>query len=161
VIKIGLFGPDKITVTLEKYDYKPGDVIKGNVGLNLKKPVQARKITVALIGIRIQRTTGMNARGRPTTQTQSYKIYNFEISLDAENEYFNEMYPFEIKIPPDILQSGQRPANQQTQGILANLAKLSEEMMNANSRVEWSVEANLDVPMKIDIRKSQKIVLSP
>jgi len=158
---MGLFGPDKITVTLEKYDYKPGDVIKGNVGLNLKKPVQARKITVALIGIRIQRTTGMNARGQPTTQTQSYKIYNFEIPLDEENEYFNEMYPFEIKIPLDILQSGQRPANQQTQGILADLAKLSEEMMNANSRVEWSVEANLDVPMKIDVRKSQKIVLSP
>jgi len=33
---MGLFGPDKITVTLDKLQYKPGDVIKGTVGLNLR-----------------------------------------------------------------------------------------------------------------------------
>lgn len=47
---MGLFGKEKITLTLEKYDYSPGDKIKGTVNLNLKKPTEARKLYVALIG---------------------------------------------------------------------------------------------------------------
>jgi hypothetical protein len=33
---MGLFGKEKITLTLEKYDFKPGESIKGTVNLNLK-----------------------------------------------------------------------------------------------------------------------------
>ena len=33
---MSLFEKDKISLTLEKYDFKPGDKIKGTVKLNLK-----------------------------------------------------------------------------------------------------------------------------
>jgi hypothetical protein len=48
---MGLLGPDnQMTLTLEKYDFSPNDIIKGVVGLNLEKPVKGRKLEVALIG---------------------------------------------------------------------------------------------------------------
>lgn len=161
------FKRKQIQLTLEKYAYSPGEIIKGSVGLKLKKPVQARKLTVALIGLRIVRTTGMAVGpmrvGRQQPQTQVYTIYNFEIPLDGENTYFNEMYPFEIKIPSDILQSAQQNLPSPLSGLggaIAEFAKTMEQLTLDNSRVEWSVEAKLDVPLKIDVCSSQKIVLS-
>jgi hypothetical protein len=35
-----------------------------------------------------------------------------------------------------------------------------DELSMSGSRVEWSVEAKLHIPLKIDIVNSQKIVLS-
>lgn len=142
-------------------------MIKGSVKLKLKRPVQAKKLTVALIGLRIVRGSGATVGplriGNQTPQTQVYTIYNFEIPLDEEATYFHEFYPFEIKIPDDILESAQ----QKFQSTLTNLGKTLSEItqfmnqtMLTNSRVEWSVEAKLSIPLKIDIVNSQRIILS-
>ncbi len=159
---MGLFGSDQIKLTLEKYAYVPGDVIRGNAALNLKKPVRARKLIVSFIGIRIERHRGTRVSGGPgyhhhhTSEKHRYVIYNFEIPLDGENTYFNEMYPFEIKIPQDILKSPQS----QPEGKVGSFIRVLQDIAAANSRLEWHVEAKLDVPMNLDIRKKRKIVIS-
>ena len=164
------FKKNQIELILDKYSFVPGDTIKGKVNLKLKKPMGARRITVALIGIRIVRMTGMavgpvRVGGSGKNQDQIYNIYNFEIPLDGENMYFNEMYPFEIKIPTDILQSAQQfqPPQLPTGwgGGLAEFAlKMQQSFLEGNSRVEWSVETKLDIPRGTDIRKSQQIIIS-
>jgi hypothetical protein len=133
----------------------------------LKRPVQARKLTVALIGLRIVRESGVAVGpirvGNQGPQTHVYTIYNFEIPLDGENTYFNELYPFDIKIPSYILQSAQQNLHSTLTGLgktLAEIAQMMEQLSLSDSRVEWSVEAKLDVPLKVDICNSQKIVLS-
>jgi hypothetical protein len=94
---MGLFGKEKITLTLEKYDYKPGDKIKGTVKLNLKKPTKARKLEVSFIGSKTEKQTGM--RIGPTTsntqQTKTMKVYDFTLPLDGEKDYHEEEYPFD------------------------------------------------------------------
>jgi hypothetical protein len=161
------FGRKGIEVMLDKYAFTPGETIKGKVGLKLKKPIQARKLTVALVGIRIIRQSGMPmAHGHHgAQQDQVYNIYHFEIPLDGENVYLSELYTFEIKIPADIMKSTQQPTASAypTTGLggkLAELAKAAEAIALVNSRIEWSVEAKLDVPMNVDIRGLQKIVIS-
>jgi len=159
---MGLFGGEKIMLTLEKYDYKPGDVIKGTITLNLKKPTMARKLEVAFVGIKIQSQSGGVRIGGTTssrhqhTQPSHQIIYNFRMPLDGEKEYQEGNYPFEIKIPSNILQS-----EPNLEGKLGAAVNVFKALGGVSAHTEWQVEAQLDVPMKLDIRKNQKIVLSP
>jgi hypothetical protein len=161
------FKKDQIEVKLEKYSYAPGETIKGTVGLRLKRPLQAKKLSVALIGLRIVHqgniAIGPARIGNQGQQTQVYTIYHFEIPLDEEAVYFHEFYPFQIQIPSDILQSAQQNFSSTLTGLgktLSEIAQVMNQLSMAGSRVEWSVEAQLNVPLKIDIVNAQKIVLS-
>ena len=156
---MGLFGPDKITVSLNKYQYKPGDVIKGSVGLNLRKPTRARKLVVSLLGK--VRTTHRDSKGNMTTE--DITIYDFTIPLDGENYYLSEMYPFEIKIQSNILQM--HSSSQQIQQLLQEKlgrvgAILGKMAVGGQGPVRWMVHAQLDIPMKFDVQKSQDIIIS-
>jgi hypothetical protein len=154
------FKKNQILLTLDKYAYAPGETIKGSVGLKLKRPLQSRKLSVALIGLRIVHQRPIGNKG---PQTQVYKIYNFEIPLDGENTYFNELYPFEIKIPSDILASAQQNLHSTLTGLgktLEDIGMMMQQFNISDSQVEWSVEARLDVPLKVDVVNAQKIVLS-
>jgi len=158
---MGLFGPDKITLNLEKYNYTPGETIKGTIKLNLKKPTLARKLEVAFIGRRIDRQSsasviGMASGGRHHHSSTTYTtVYEFKMPVDGEKEYQKDEYPFEIKIPSDILQN-----NPTLEGKLGQAATAIKMLAGVSSRIEWFVKAHLDVPKKLDIKKSQKIVLS-
>jgi hypothetical protein len=122
---------------------------------------------VGLIGLRIVHqgniALGPVRVGNQGQQTQVYTIYQFEIPLDEEAVYYHELYPFEIQIPSDILQSAQQNFNSTLTGLgktLSEIARVMDELSMSGSRVEWSVEAKLHIPLKIDIVNSQKIVLS-
>jgi len=156
---MGLFGPDKIVLNLDKYQYKPGECIKGSVGLNLRKPVRARKIAVSLLGK--VRTTHRDSKGH--MQTEDVTIYDFTIPLDGENDYMSEMYHFEIKIQSDILQmhSSSQQIQQMLQAKLGTIgAVLGQLATGGQGPVRWMVHAQLDIPMKFDVQKTQDIAIS-
>jgi hypothetical protein len=163
---MGLFGGEKITLTLEKYNYKPGDLIKGNIKLNLKKPLKARKMEVSFIGSRKERSRshsygGPGNRHGSSTQTVHVNVFNFSIPLGGEKEYQNESFDFEIKIPSDIIQQTKTQHEGKLDGALGTAVAISSAL--AGQRVypiEWMIKAQLDVPMKFDVKKSQKIILS-
>jgi hypothetical protein len=168
---MGLFGPEKITLTLEKYDYTPGDRIKGMVTIQLKKPTKARKLTIALIGRVTEKTRSTTVRIGPSSHssghhssqnTQVFDIYHFELPLDGEKEYLTGQYPVDMKIPENILQQNQQPEGTKLEGTLGVLANVftNAALNRTYERVDWFVEANLDVPMGLDARVKQGIVLS-
>ena len=155
---MGLFGPEKITFTLEKYDYKPGEKIKGTIKLNLKKPVTARKLEISLQGKR--KTTQYTSKG---TQTQYQTVYNFSLPLGGEKEYHQDQYSFEIPIPSDILNEKnlqQKSQEKLEEKLGAAGTFISAVAMGGRSLITWSVKAELDVPLKLDVRKSQDIIIS-
>jgi len=156
---MGLFGPDKIIVKLDKYQYKPGDTIKGEVGLNLRKPMRARKLVVSLLGK--VRTTHRDSKGH--MQTEDVTVYDFTIPLDGENDYLSELYPFEIKIQSDILEmhSSNERIQQMLQEKLGTFGVILGKMATTGQGpVRWMVHAQLDIPMKLDVHKSQDIIIS-
>jgi hypothetical protein len=154
---MGLFGKEKITLILEKYDYNPGDKIKGTVKLNLKKPTKARKLEVSFIGTKTDKQTGIGIGSTASNniQTRVIKVYDFTIPLDGEKNYQEEEYSFEIKIPDDILQTAQK-----LDGKIGTAITAFRTLSGVYSRVDWYVKSELDVPMGLDVKKSQKIVLS-
>lgn len=154
---MGLFGGEKITLMLEKYNYTPGETIKGTVTLKLKKPTKARKFEVAFIGEKIERQTGMGVgpTAKKGSQTKHTYIYQFKMPLGEEGEYQTGEYPFEIKIPEDVKQ-----AEQKLEGKVGTTITALKAVSGVVSRIDWYVHANLDVPMKLDVSKRQSIVLS-
>ncbi len=143
---------------LEKFDYEPGDTIKGSMDLSLKKPIKARKLEVALLGK--VKTTRRDSNGNISTHDET--IYNFAIPLDGEKEYQNGQYPFEIKIQPDILRSGLpgQQLQQEMEKKLGTIGSVLGQMVTGQRSVHWMIHAHLDIPWKLDVQKSQDIVIS-
>lgn len=158
---MGLFGPEKITLLLDKYDYRPGEKITGKVKLNLKKPTSARKLDVSFYGLKVDRQSSvavapmMSGRSRHRNSTHYVKVFDFKMPISGEKEYQNEEIPFEIKIPDTILQT-----NPSLQGTLGQASTAIRMIAGVSSRIDWYVKAQLDVPKKLDVKKKQKIILS-
>jgi hypothetical protein len=151
---MGLFGPEKIVLQLEKYDYKPGETIKGIVKLQLNKPMNAHKLDVGFIGRKIQQQSSI--RGGHYQKSTGYStVYDFYIPLGGEQDYLKGEFPFEIKIPPNILET-----ESPLQGNVATAVNVLKTLSGVSSRIEWMVVTRLDLPLKLDISASQKIVLS-
>jgi len=151
---MGLFGPEKMILKLENFNFFPGEKIKGIVSINLKKPLQARKLQVGLYGVRRERYRGSNGK----TETRTTTVYDFVIPLGQEGEYQKGDYSFEIPIPNDILMIGTRQRPEGKLGVVADIAStLSGQRY---SPIEWFVKSNLDLAMKFDVSKEQKIVIA-
>jgi hypothetical protein len=151
---MSFFGPDKIALTLEKYDYKPGEKIKGIIKLNLTKPTNARKLEVGLFGERKESYRGHDGK----IQTKNVIIYDFKIALGSEGEYLKGEYPFEITIPGNILSMDERKNLNGNLGVIADV--LNTMSGKRIYPVQWSIKSNLDVPMMFDIKKEQKIIIT-
>lgn len=152
-----LFESDEIALKLEKDYFRPGETIKGIINLSLKKPIKARKLNVALIGK--VKTTYRDSDGG--CQTKDETIYEHALELDGQNEYQLQQYPFKIEIPLDILEaksSGQELAA----GLRSALGPIGSFLDEFASlpKPRWLVKANLDIPLKIDINKTQDIDIS-
>ena len=144
------FGQKKIDVLLEKFNFSPGDTIKGKVILKLGKPVSAKQLKVGLRGEKISSSMTMGPHGADRQRQKSY-IFDFEMPLDQEKEYDEGEYSFEIKVPKS-LSNDKMPS-----GVAGDILKGVEILANAQSRVNWYVIAYLDVPMGIDISKKVQV----
>lgn len=155
---MGLLGPDEMTLTLEKFNFNPGDMVKGIVNLSLKKPIKARKLEVALIGK--VRTTHQDHDG--DIHSKDNTVYDFTLPLDGEKEYQYGQYSFEIKIQPDILQgssSGQQ-MQLELENKLGTIGSVLGQIVTGQKPIHWMIHAHLDIPWKLDVQKSQDIVIS-
>ena len=154
-----------MTLQLEKYDFKPGDVIKGYVKLNLRKPLQGRKLLVAFRGTREDSVMvhTNDSKGIPSSHMEKIKtiVYNFELPLDEENTYLTEMYPFEIKIPADLLTTIDLKVPVCNLELFGHTLPLQMAGAPLSTVIVWSINGHLDVPLKIDVRAEQQIVISP
>ncbi len=149
---MGLFGPSKITLMLEKYNFNPGEIAKGNITINLKKPTYARKLQVSLIGVR---------RVRRGNSWQWQKVYDFDMPISGEKDYQNEQVPFQLQIPPDILQAktSQQAIQEGLQDKLGAAGSLISAVSVGTGVTKWKIRAQLDIPKKLDVKADQDIQL--
>lgn len=149
------FGKGSLELSLKKHNFSPGDTIRGKVSLKLKKVIKAKKLAVVFAGKkRIIQSSISFRRGsrRRSTRTKTVYVHKFELKLDGKKEYSKGEYSFEIAIPNDILQRALR-----MKGALGTAIKAIQLMEGAVSRIEWYVEAYLDIPMGLDVRKKVQI----
>jgi hypothetical protein len=148
-----MFGRGEIDISVQKTRYAPGDTISGSVNLTLKKPVEAREMTLSLVG---EYTTKLSGRqglvpgaekaqkwsisewkttSEPMqdvkTQNVGVRICAFKEQLGGEGEYSqSRRYDLRIKIPADTPDS---------------------------SLIKWYLLAKLDIPHGLDVSKKVRI----
>jgi hypothetical protein len=153
---MGLFGPPKITLKLDKFSFNPGEVVNGSVTLNLKKPTYARKLEVSLIGVR-----RVNQIQRHGSKTSWQTVYSFEIPVSGEKEYQSETIPFQLPIAPDILsaKSGQQAVQEGLENKLGAAGSLISAVAVGAGQTKWKIRAQLDIPKAFDVKIDQDIQL--
>jgi hypothetical protein len=171
------FGKGKINISIQKTNYNPGDVISGNVALTLKKPVNAREVSISLIGEEIttggggtvgwgggrtsEKTWGGGTMGGREGSPRIARIYDFKQQLDSEKEYSEgREYRLEIKIPADILGMG----TQTPGGKLGQALKVAQTVATVTGaiprrRLQWYLLAKLDIPGGLDVSKKVDITI--
>lgn len=149
---MGLFGPPKITLMLEKYNFTPGEIAKGTITINLKKPTYARKLFVSLIGVR---------RVRRGNEWKWQTVYDFDMPIRGEKDYMNEQVPFQLQIPPDILQAktSQQAIQDGLEDKLGAAGSLISAISVGTGVTKWKIRAQLDIPKKLDVKADQDIQL--
>lgn len=147
---MGLFGSTKITINLERYNFNPGDIAKGNVVINLKKPTYARKLFVSLRGMR---------RVRQGNRWEWQNVYNFDIPISGEKDYEKENINFELKIPPDILaaKTQQQAIQDSLEDKMGSAGKFISAVTVGTGVTKWKLRAQLDIPKKLDVKADQDI----
>ena len=156
------FGRGKIEVALEKFNYTYGDTVKGTVKLKMKQPTDARELRVFLRGE--QRTSSGGGVGIPVgpgtlrvgsgsgsrSRSSMQRIFDFKLPLDGEKTYTEGEYPFEIKIPADL-------KNRRPEGALGTAVDALNFLGGTVRRINWYLEANLDIPSGFDVSKKVQI----
>jgi len=161
----------KIDIAIQKTNYAPGDTISGNVALALKKPVQAREVSISLIGEQliasrheekgweISLDVTISSGSGTSTSKQRMRIYDFKLPLDGEREYSEgREYRFEIKIPADIPQMPQ-PEGKPGQGPKVAQAVAAVTSLTRSSPIKWYLLAKLDIPRGLDISKRVEVTI--
>lgn len=157
-----MFSKGKIDIIIPKAHYVPGDIISGNVSLNLKKPVKARQLCISLIG-EYKSTTRQVGSDGVSSSSHTQRIHDFELQLDREKEYSQTLeYPFEIKVPSDIQNAA--PQMPDVGGVLGKglqMVQAAGTMMGQIplNRVKWYLSAKLDISGGLDVKKKADITI--
>ena len=148
---MGFIKKSKITLFLENDKYLPGSQIKGSVSLSLNKPLKAKSLKVYLIGQKIIRQRmpkfgigGFKARNSRINEVK-YIFFNQVIQLAGEEEYSNQSYSFEIKIPDDILDISRQFIQKELSADAYEFLQSAKakEMLDWDEKDRWFVEARL------------------
>ncbi|MGY5873231.1 MAG: hypothetical protein RTV72_13355 [Candidatus Thorarchaeota archaeon] len=94
----------KIKIILPRYEYIPGDVIKGKVVLNCDERFRCKSASVKTIQKTEIRYFEDDYKGRVSLKEKSYILYEAQ-SVFAENTDFNEgehEFPFNFQLPDDL-----------------------------------------------------------
>ncbi|OYT54574.1 MAG: hypothetical protein B6U72_02105 [Candidatus Altiarchaeales archaeon ex4484_2] len=143
-------GKGHIEILLDRYDFSPGDKITGKVSLKLKKPVNAKQLRIVLVGEK----TSKSYKSSGGRSSHKEIIHRFEMPLDGEKEYNGGEYPFEIKIPGNVLQTDLVP-----EGAVGEAVKALNFLSGASTRINWYIQASLDVPRGFDVTKKVQITV--
>ncbi len=123
----------KIEIIPDKYNYSPGEEIKGRVILKLKKPVEANKLTIGLVGHREEK---VYRNGKNGTETRT--VFSFYQPLDGKKDYpaSEQTYEFSMKVPSDI--------QKKTEGALGTVLNTLSSIGMGPNPIRWYLTADLD-----------------
>lgn len=140
------FGKGKIEIQLTNYNYAPGSTVEGIIIMNLKKPLEAKELTIRLYAE--QKVTPAFGNNR----SQSYrKIFDFKQPVDGPKVYPANQelrYPFKITVPAN---TASMPG-----GAFGGFLKSVQMLSGSMTSVKWYLQARLDVK-GFDITKKVQI----
>ena len=155
----GFLKKGKVELNLNKMNFTQGEVIEGNVKMQLDKPIQAKGFFVTIFAEVVTQNVGgmkLYGGGRTTSiggvSSNTQRAFEFKQQLDTKKEYGTQPYEYSFKIN---VPSGQD--QQKIDGPMGSVASAVKLFTIGNQHTKWFVEAKLDVPKGFDISKKVQI----
>lgn len=135
-------GRGALELELEQTRARPGGPLPGRLTLKLTEPVEAKKLVVMLRARQKTMTVHRTNHGR-SVGTSHVDVYQFKHELGGAKPYQNEVFRFELTVPPDALH-----LRAGTPG--SPLEEVARTFVSAVSPsagpIEWQVVAVLEIP---------------
>jgi hypothetical protein len=138
-----------IEIITDEYIYKIGDVIKGKVVLNLKKPVISDKL---IVGLRCERVERVYSRRNKSNEEVKETLFDFNQILEHEKEYSASEYSYDFSIAIPL------NAPKKLEGLVGTLVKPIQILIGQDTSLRWYLYAelscegvNLDKKMQISV----------
>ena len=147
------FGEGNINIFLNKTTFTFGETIEGKLQLTLKKEKSARMLRASIVAEK-QTTQYRTPMGNAASRgSNTIVLFKTDAILDGEKVYAppGGEYPFKLQVPTQ----GALPP--EIQGTLGTALKALQFLGGQTSQVKWFVEAVLDIPNGIDVRKRVQI----
>ena len=149
-------GVGTMQVSLERFDFRPGDVVAGTVKLALNEPMDADRLVVRLVGTRERVSYEKSPTGGQSQTKHTEKLCDLERELDGSRSYLNEGYSFELALPRELDKS----ADVAQGGVLGDVVRVVQSVQNAHYLpAVWYVEATLHIPWKRNVSKKVEVTV--
>jgi hypothetical protein len=148
---------EKITISLDKTNYKPGEEIRGKLNLVTNRPIKAKSLKISFIVEKLIITPSSDG-----PKERKYKIHHDEKMLDGEKEYTYESYSFSFHIPQDIMMKIQKwkysSYYKQGQKIIEDLGL--QRFARFQDYNKFYIKAEFDMPLRLNIKNKKEIAIS-
>jgi len=134
-----------LDIILDSTQFKPGEMIKGKVKLDLKSAKKAKCLRIEFYG-EIEAKRRRHGKREETIE----RVHEQSCDLDGEKEYPAGVseYPFEITLP---LIEARTPAEGMVGKVFDFLAP------DPLTRTKWFLDAVLELPLSFDINKKMQV----
>ena len=145
----------KVEIELPTRGYNSGEEISGTVTLTSRKELKMNRFYVALIGYElIERFDSEGAR-----KTRKNEIYRYEHNFTEAGSLrtgTTQKFEFNLIAPGSTTQAGDSELSGQVAGAITTAAKVIGAISGSSRRLEWKLEARVDLP-GVDIASSEKL----
>ncbi|MBN2067920.1 MAG: hypothetical protein JW744_05620 [Candidatus Diapherotrites archaeon] len=153
------FGEGSIELMLDKTNMAFGETVHGRLNLKLKKAKSARQLRVRILAERTSTQYSGAMGGNRKSSTQKDIVFSTDLIVDREKTYSppGQEYEFKIQVPAkNALPSDSMPA---LSGGLGTAIKAAQMLggFGRSSQIKWFVEAALDIPKGVDIKKRVQV----
>lgn len=150
-----LFGNGKMEIELSRHRFGAGEMIEGSVSFKLDEPLAARALIVGLRAKQRVRSRRMQ-NGQMTSSEETRTVYEFKNELSGERTYSSGTKAFALTVPQDAL----KYETQAPDGIIGDIARAASFFAGeSRSPVEWEVFGLIDIPWKVNVKKSVAITV--
>jgi Arrestin (or S-antigen), N-terminal domain len=144
-------------ITLEKSEYRPGEIVNGTLTLKTKKSSKARRLVLFAQGkestsITVSESTGAGSRRNTTTRT--YSEINTLFSKDLS-------HLLQGSISSNILQDGTLEIMPQNKVIAFNFTLPADNNVfssykGKHAKITYNIKATADISKKLDVNKEEQ-----
>jgi hypothetical protein len=149
-------GRGSVKLELDQTKAAPGGTISGRLVLDLKEPVEAKRLVVALTAH--QRMVNVRKdSGHRTVGTETANVYNFEVELGGATTYKSETLSFELTIPPDALDLKASPPTTPLGDVVRSVAAAVSPTAGP---IQWQVVGRMEIPWGRNLTHDVDIVVT-
>ncbi len=140
---------EKLTISLKKSEYRPGEEIIGKIDFKTKKSIRAKSFKLVFVAEKIIITPSNDGPRR-----QKYEVYSKEKNLGGEKEYASESHSFIFHIPEDIFNKIEnwkdKKYYEKSKAIIEKLGL--QNFASFEEYEKFYIKARFDIPLGIDIK---------